>query len=143
MPGMTRGGGGGQMMPGMGGGGGGQIMPDMGVGGSQQPSGGFSRDTWNLRGNKDKVAQLQAAVWSLQESCARGNGSACIQLKTAQQKLQQAMQQQAMGVSNAQYAADRGTVGTNGRGRTGATPTGLAQRMLGQMYGGGGGGGGW
>jgi len=143
MPGMNRGGGGGQMMPDMGGGGG-QLMP--GGGGQPQPPSGAGGNPYGpqakLGPGAAKVQQLQAAVWSLQESCARGNGSACIQLKTAQQRLQQAMQQQNAAVGAYNYGSKRSMPGTNGRGRPGADMNTYAQMMIRNAYGGGGGGGG-
>ena len=141
MPGMSRGGGGGQMMPDMGGGGG-QLMP--GGGGQPQPPSGAGGNPYGaaaqLGPGAAEVARLQAAVWSLQESCARGSGSACIQLKTAQQQLQQAMQQQQQAIGLQSMRGKGGSMGTNGRGGGGRTnPDTFAARLLDYTYGGGGG----
>jgi len=143
MPGV-RGGGGGQMQPG----GGSNIgTPGSGPGGTAAP--GDPLYGYNPRGagaqlgpGAARVKQLQEQVWSLQESCARGNGSACIQLKTAQQRLQQAMQQQNASVDAYNYGSKRSMPGTNGRGRPGADMNTYAQMMIRNAYGGGGGGGG-
>ena len=140
-------------MPGVRGGGGGQMQPGSG-GGGQNPTqygsgesffGGFGNPYGpgaKLGPGAAKVAQLQEQVYSLQESCARGNGSACIQLKTAQQRLQQAMQQQNGLVDAYNYGSKRSMPGTNGRGRPGADMNTYAQMMIRNAYGGGGGGGG-
>ena len=85
---------------------------------------------------------MQAALWKLQEQCARGDGGACIRAQTLQQQLAQAQGQQQQQVGIAQMKMDRGTMGTNGRGRSGASPQDIAAMTLGAMYGPGGGGGG-
>jgi len=141
MPGV-RGGGGGQMQPG----GGGDIgTPGSGPGGAAGPGDPFygynPRGAGaQLGGGAEKVAQLQAQVSSLQEACARGNGSACIKLQSAQQRLQQAMQQQNAAVDAYNYGSKRSMPGTNGGGRPGADMNTYAQRMIRNAYGGGGGG---
>ena len=73
--------------------------------------------------------------------CSGGDGRACNQMQIVQQQLQQAQSQQQQYLGIAQAGMDRGTMGTNGRGRRGADPNDLAARTLGAMYGPGGSGG--
>ena len=126
---------GGAAMPGMGGGGmgGGGGAPDM-------MGFGFGRNADLARGSQN-VERIQANLWRLQEQCARGDGGACITAQRVQQQLQQAQAQQQGQVGIAQMGMDRGTMGTNGRGRDGSSPQDIASRTLGAMYGSGGGGG--
>lgn len=137
MPGM----GGGPRMP-MGGGrampmGGGMGMPMQPPGGgpSAPPGGGGMPPGFNtpispgsrgmggaFGGNSSAggVEQARARVWQLQEACGRGSGSACIQLKTAQQQLEMLMQQEQL---DKQVQMSRiggaGAMGTRGRGDSG------------------------
>ena len=144
MPGMNRGGGGGQMMPG----GGSNIgTPGSGPGGSAGP--GDPLYGYNPRGAQAnlgpgaaRVASLQAQVWALQKKCAAGDGRACNDVRTVQQQLQMAQQkqQQAIGIQN--MRGKGGSMGTNGRGGRGRTDPGeFAARLLDYTYGSGGGGG--
>jgi len=103
--------------------------------------GGFGR-MGNLNQSKGAVDSLQARVWQLQEDCARGSGSACIQLKTAQQQLQQAQQQQQAWLGVEQMRGQgAGAMGKGYYGRRGIDPGAMGAAMLGAQFGMGGGGG--
>ena len=139
-------------MPGMGGGmsRGGAMMP--GMGGQQGGGGGFSAPPGggmgggfgamgprgDLARGAQKVKELQGRLWRLQSECSGGDGLACNHMQIVQQQLQQAQSQQQQYIGIAQAGMDRGTMGTNGRGRRGADPNDLAARTLGAMYGPGG-----
>ena len=139
MPGMNRGG---AAMPGMGGGGMGQP------GGGGQAPGGFGVGMGSALGPRGDLARgaqgiqgAQEALMRAQQQCAQGDGQACMLAQRLQQQLQQAQAQQQGQVGIAQMGMDRGTMGTNGRGRDGSSPQDIASRTLGAMYGSGGGGG--
>ena len=146
-------------MPGMGGpmNRGGAAMPGMGGGGMGQPGGGgfgppagsemsgsafgFGRNADLARGAQG-IQGAQEALMRAQQQCAQGDGQACMLAQRLQQQLQQLQAQQQGQVGIAQMGMDRGTMGTNGRGRDGSSPQDIASRTLGAMYGSGGGGGG-
>jgi len=134
MPGMNRGGGGGQMQPFMGGGGDPMQPP---------PQIGLNPNS-ALQGGADKIASAQQALQRAEQACAQGDGASCQLAQRLRQQMQQMQMQQSQQVGLAGSRGQGGTMGI-GRGGGGRTdPNSYAQALLGGMYNKPmGGGGGW